>query len=238
MATANEPLPQAAEPTANAPDAPAPELLDKQKLAPLWLKAVLLVYYLAIFGGLAFFWNPWIKALFAQTADPLPQLDQILRYTALAAMAGVLGGTLHGLASLEKHVGRGDLLANWWIFYVARPFTGAAMAVCVILLLGSGMLGIKVEAANGGFVVLGWSVLAGLFSTPALAKLRDMFNVVFQPSAQGEAKRSTGPRGSDAKVAGPGADSGPGQPAAMADKISGIIKPADPLVDASKGTGT
>lgn len=99
------------------------------------------------------------------------------RVLLLVVLAGALGGVLHGLTSLAAHSGAGRLDARWWVFYVARPVVGGGLALLVALVLRAGLLGFSVtEDMTGDRVLLGWGALAGLFSSPALRKLKDVFD--------------------------------------------------------------
>lgn len=104
-------------------------------------------------------------------AGRAPLLDVL----ALVVLAGMLGGTIHGLSSMEAFFGRGSFDEGWIPYYVARPFVGAGMAVTVALLLGARLLGVHVDYATHPWVFVGWAIMAGLFSTPALKKFRELF---------------------------------------------------------------
>ena len=109
-----------------------------------------------------------------EAASTLPGMGQSL----LAVIAlGALGGCIHGLASLTAHKSRGDLQRAWRAFYLGRPFIGAGMAVMTYLVLVSGVMGFNVE---NELVILTWSALAGLYSEPALVKLKEVFATIFK----------------------------------------------------------
>ena len=104
----------------------------------------------------------------------LPPVSQSL----IAVMClGALGGCIHGLASLVSHRGQKSLCTPWRAFYLGRPFMGAAMAVMTYLVLVSGVMGFK---ADDELVVLAWSALAGVYSQPALDKLKEVFEAIFK----------------------------------------------------------
>lgn len=102
------------------------------------------------------------------------------------SLFGIIGGAIHGLASLSIHLGNGTLHLRWTMFYLARPVIGAGMAVVTFLVLSSGIGGFKVEA---DLPLLAWAALAGLYSQPALDKLRDVFSTIFKTDAKREEKK-------------------------------------------------
>ena len=51
------------------------------------------------------------------------------------------------------------------------------MALMTYLVLASGVMGFKAE---NELVVLAWSALAGLYSQPALDKLKEVFETIFK----------------------------------------------------------
>lgn len=93
------------------------------------------------------------------------------------ALMGALSGSIHGIASLTAHAGKGDLESGWASFYVGRPFVGAAMAVVTALVLKGGLGGFDVK---NDMALMGWAALAGLYSQPALDKLKELFDTLFR----------------------------------------------------------
>jgi hypothetical protein len=93
------------------------------------------------------------------------------------AATGAATGALHSLASLGTRAGNQTLYASWVVYYLARPFTGAGVAIVTYLLLVSGIGGFTV---TGSVPQLGWAALAGLYSEQALIKFRDVFRVLMQ----------------------------------------------------------
>ena len=114
--------------------------------------------------------------------------DGARRYTEgqmllLVIIFGALGGTLHGLSSAAAHAGNARLYANWTLFYYARPWVGAGMALVVYLVVRGGVGGFALDNdRRGEFAAMGWAALAGLFSAPAMQKLRDVFESILRPS--------------------------------------------------------
>jgi len=118
----------------------------------------------------------WLAWLLPDSAGDSTRLTWS-RMVLLTSLAGSAGGTLHGLASLSVHVGRRTFDRQWSLFYVARPFLGAGMAVFTWLVLSSGIGGFTITNDLG---LLAWSAIAGLYSQPALDKLRDVFATLFK----------------------------------------------------------
>jgi hypothetical protein len=134
---------------------------------------------------------------------PFAPGEQIL---VLVVLAGALGGVLHGLTSLAAHSGAGRLDRRWWVFYVARPVVGGGLALVVALVLRAGLLGVSVtEDVSGRRVLLAWGALAGLFSSPALKKLKDVFDGL---GPNDDEPPKPGGRGTGTAARGGGASSG------------------------------
>lgn len=199
----------AAPAAAAAPPAPRKEkapVRERMQLASTGVKVGLLAYYLVVLAGTAVLadatsarrhaegWDrPAPAAVVAPAAGgavpavavpPAPPAgyDPLV---VLTLLAGVVGGALHGLASMSFHAGRGAMYRSWWMFYVSRPFVGGGLAAVVYLVLRSGLAGFQVQPPAGFHTLLAWGALAGLFSTPAMRKLRDVFDAVFRSSDHG-----------------------------------------------------
>ena len=102
------------------------------------------------------------------------------RMALFTGLLGVAGGAVHGLASLSWHVGKATFDPVWTMFYIARPFIGAGMALVTYLVLKGGIGGFNVQS---DLALLAWATLAGLYSQPALDKLRDIFATIFGTKA-------------------------------------------------------
>jgi hypothetical protein len=98
-----------------------------------------------------------------------------------AGLLGIALGAVHSLASISMHAGKRDLSAPWMIFYLSRPFTGGGVALVTCLVLMSGIGGFSVDPATheGELILLAWAALAGLYSEPALNKLKELFTSIF-----------------------------------------------------------
>jgi hypothetical protein len=135
---------------------------------------VLLVYNIVcLLGTIAWLINGYS----ASSAPSLPFGKMVL----FSSLLGALGGAMHGLASVVWHTGRGTYDAQWTMFYVGRPFLGAGMAVMTLLVLRSGVGGFNVE---NELALFAWAALAGLYSQPALDKLRDVFAAIFRTESR------------------------------------------------------
>ena len=90
---------------------------------------------------------------------------------------------MHGLASMSAHLGLARLTSNWWLYYIARPLVGGGLALCIHVVLRGGLGGLALdEGPKGEFAAMGWAALSGLFSAPAMKKLRDIFEAILRPS--------------------------------------------------------
>lgn len=117
----------------------------------------------------------------AKAEKPWPSFDPLVL---LVAIAGALGGCLHGLASLSEHAGVGSLTRGWGPFYASLPVTAAGVALGLYFILRSGIAGVEISDSAPEFTCIAWAFLAGLFSTSALDKLGDIFRSLL-PSQDG-----------------------------------------------------
>jgi len=138
--------------------------------------ALLLGLFQVIIGGISIYYLIQYCGTdnHCSTTAELPNIGQPL----LAVLCiGAVGGCIHGLASLASHQGNENLLVSWRAFYLGRPFIGAGMAMMTYLVLASGVLGFDVKNEP---VLLTWSALGGLYSQPALDKLKELFETIFK----------------------------------------------------------
>jgi hypothetical protein len=118
-----------------------------------------------------------------------------VRLVIIAIIFGALGGTIHGIASLTAFRSTRKLTGEWSMWYVARPFLGAALAVIVYLVIRAGLV-------TGGpqnisdFGVAAMSALVGLLTEQTTRKLRDVFDTLFgtvkSPREKGELTAKAG----------------------------------------------
>ena len=107
-----------------------------------------------------------------------PSFEQL---TVLAALCGALGATLHALGSLVAFVGNGRFSSGWSMWYLAQPVRGAVLASGVYWAWYGNLLDASsAGAAKSGASALGLMFMVGLFSDPALEKLREVFMVLFR----------------------------------------------------------
>jgi hypothetical protein len=146
--------------------------------------ALTLVYSLIVFwpldsgstaGDVQFFW--W----------EIPRLELSADLFLLVALAGGLGGSIHGLRSLYWYVGNRNLVHSWLLMYFSLPLVGALLAVITYLVLRGGLTSTFASSEDVnpyGFVAVG--ALVGLFSREAADKLRAIFEVILTPAEQGK----------------------------------------------------
>jgi hypothetical protein len=107
---------------------------------------------------------PGQESLFWGLLD-LPTPPEI-RALLLVICAGALGGMLHTLRSFVAFAGNRQLTASWMEWYVARPVTGALLALVFYLLVRGGLVTGGFQGASGisvmGFAGVG--ALVGMFS--------------------------------------------------------------------------
>jgi hypothetical protein len=101
---------------------------------------------------------------------------------ALIALAGALGGLIHGASSFAIFAGNRQFKSSWTWWYVLRPVLGAAVAQVVYLVVRSGM-GSGGPTLSGADCLKtpGFAGLIGMFAEPAMLKLKDIFNTIFTP---------------------------------------------------------
>jgi len=154
----------------------------KDKPMPATQVALSIVYSCAILLGA--FW--WLRQV-----GPGLNFKEPLNQQALGAVGslGAAMGAVHSLASLGQHAGKGTLTQGWLTFYLTRPFTGAGVAIITMLVLKGGLGGFVVRE---NVAILAWAALAGLYSQPALDKLKELFATIFKTNDKAAAKAESG----------------------------------------------
>ena len=144
-----------------------------KKAHPIYLLAYNVV---CLIGPIYWFINGY------DASTEIPSVKMVL----FSSLLGASGGAIHGLASVAWHTGKGTYDSKWTMFYLAQPFLGAGIAITIVLVLQSGIGGFNVQ---NNLALLAWAALAGLFSQPALDKLRDLFAAIFktEPKPNGQA---------------------------------------------------
>jgi hypothetical protein len=91
---------------------------------------------------------------------------------------GRLGGFVHLTSSLARYVGNRQLLRSWVVWYLLMPFSGAALAPMVYLLLRVGVLSNGTDHLNV-FGLYGFAALTGLFAEQTIEMLAKVFSEIF-----------------------------------------------------------
>ena len=101
---------------------------------------------------------------------------------ALIALAGALGGLIHGASSFAIFAGNRQFKSSWTWWYVLRPVLGAAVALVFYLVVRSGMGTGDISLSGADCLkTAGFAGLIGMFAEPAMLKLKDIFNTIFTP---------------------------------------------------------
>ena len=114
---------------------------------------------------------------------PKPEIPfDVGMLSTLVALCGALGATLHAMSSLVAFAGNEKFADSWALWYLAQPLRGAILAAGFFWLLQGGLLGgIGGQAAPvNSLAMMGATFLVGLFSDPAIEKLREVFQVLFR----------------------------------------------------------
>ena len=100
----------------------------------------------------------------------------------LFALCGALGATLHAMGSLVAFAGNGKFADSWALWYLAQPLRGAILSAGFFWLLQGGLLGGigSQDVPVNILAMMGATFLVGLFSDPAIEKLREVFQVLFR----------------------------------------------------------
>jgi hypothetical protein len=98
----------------------------------------------------------------------------------LILVAGAIGGLVHGASSFATYVGNDKLLVTWVWWYILRPFIAGFVALLVYLVFRGGFSGGDLALTGADCLkTAAFAGLIGLFSEPALLKLRDIFDTIF-----------------------------------------------------------
>jgi hypothetical protein len=118
-------------------------------------------------------------------------LTQDQQFFAVAALAGAIGATIHGLRSLSTYIGERYLYRSWIPYYLMLPFVGALLATVVYLVLRAGFLpGSTPSSQPDPYGIAAIGAMVGLFSAQATEKLKTVFETLFTKVAPGEASIS------------------------------------------------
>ncbi|UCH92746.1 MAG: hypothetical protein JSV88_20955 [Candidatus Aminicenantes bacterium] len=154
-----------------------------------WIKLMLLGFFLLIIPFILVFFiidfwpikdtsNAWTTSTMILNF----QLSFPLRMLLLVLLAGALGSYIHVATSFSYHIAKRDYEPHWYWWYWMRLPIGAALALMFIMIIEGGIF-ITTTGTNHANPVttIGIAALIGLFSRHALEKLRDIFDVIFNP---------------------------------------------------------
>jgi IPT/TIG domain len=118
-------------------------------------------------------------------------LDEEQRLFVVVAIAGFLGGLVHGARSLYDYVGNRILRRSWLLMYVLLPFIGGSLAILFYVILRGGLVtGTAAQVNFFGFAAV--SALVGLFSPEAAEKLKQIFSTLLAPVPPGRDRLTEG----------------------------------------------
>lgn len=102
-------------------------------------------------------------------------LNAELTFLLIVIFSGIIGAFVQSLSSIAIHQSRKDLGAEWSIWYLTRPFVGAALALALYFLLRGGFLGLGTDPSSiNVYGIAGLSGISGMFTNQATQKLRDV----------------------------------------------------------------
>jgi hypothetical protein len=177
--------------------APPEEIPQKGTLVgfagKLSITIYLLLFSFLLVYGLVQFWPSPSPASSESSAPPPVMLfcwkifvsDEV-RLLLIVAMAGALGGLVHSLRSLYWYVGNKELMWNWMLMYVLRPFVGTTLALVFYFVIRGGLFSPQATVSQTspfGFAGLGG--LIGLFSDQAVLKLKEVAETLLSKPAPG-----------------------------------------------------
>jgi hypothetical protein len=110
-------------------------------------------------------------------------------YFLIAIFSGILGGSLHGLASLMDFRGQRRLFRSWAMWYFCLPIVGGMVSVIFLFILRAGLLP---NASNfdvaSPYGIAAFGALCGLFTDKATTKLSEIIDTIFTSSSSREGK--------------------------------------------------
>jgi len=120
------------------------------------------------------------------------------RLLLIVLFAGALGALVHGLRSLSWYIGNRTAVMSWSAMYVMLPFLGAGLAAIFYLVVRGGFFSPTSTVADTspfGFAAL--AALIGMFTEPAVLKLRNVAITIFEPPEKGKDHIGPAPRVTD-----------------------------------------
>jgi hypothetical protein len=110
------------------------------------------------------------------------------RLLLIVLLCGALGALVHGLRSLSWYVGNREAVWSWGAMYLLLPFLGSALSFIFYLVIRGGFFSPSSSAGESaspfGFAAM--SALIGMFSEPAVNKLRKVAFTIFEPPEKGK----------------------------------------------------
>jgi len=100
-------------------------------------------------------------------------------------LAGALGGLLHSIRSFVWYVGNRQLRWSWVPRYLVLPIEGALLSAVTYLLVRAGFLGFHGNATPSAYGFAATGALMGMFSQPAILKLKQVAETLFTTPPQG-----------------------------------------------------
>jgi hypothetical protein len=116
-----------------------------------------------------------------------PRIQRELLFFLTVALAGGLGGLIHTVRSFAWYVGNRELRWSWVPYNALLPVVGALAGTVFYLVLRAGLFSPSTsvqQASPFGFAAI--AILAGLFSSQAFEKLRQLAGEIFTESPPGE----------------------------------------------------
>lgn len=114
-----------------------------------------------------------------------------VRLMLVALLSGALGAFVHAGGSLATYVGNRQMLRSWGLWYLLRPFIGAALGLILYFLLRGGLFAPGApDQAVSPYGVAALAALAGMFSKEATDKLQQVFRDFFKPPEESEQRRA------------------------------------------------
>jgi hypothetical protein len=130
-------------------------------------------------------------AALVQLSGPAPWCSRaMLLQLWLVLTLGALGSCIHAISSFVTFVGNRQFVPSWFLWYLFRPFQGAALALVIYLVVGAGLL--KVESTGGLFGAAALAVMVGLFADQASQKLGDVAKALFGSPSETDRRNKLG----------------------------------------------
>ena len=117
------------------------------------------------------------------------------RLLMIVLLAGALGALVHGLRSLSWYTGQREAVWSWSAMYFMLPFLGAGLSAIFYFVIRGGFFS-PTSSVNDtspfGFAAL--STLIGMFTEPAVIKLKKVAITVLEPPEQGKDHAGPAPK--------------------------------------------